>query len=336
LRFCPEPPLSVFAFQTVPFYLAARSPDALHEIGMVDYQKLIEQLSHLETEQVNPRTIDIDRLSAREIVGRINDEDRRVPEVVAGALDPIAQAAEIYAETLRAGGRIFYIGAGTSGRLGVLDAAECPPTFGSDPAQIVGVIAGGHPTLVLSREGVEDDREAAGRDLDAHNLSPRDFVIGIAASRRTPYTIAGVAHAKLHGCRTAMIICNSADGLEIAPDVVIALPVGPEAITGSTRMKSGTAQKLALNMISTTAMVLLGKTYGNLMVDLQAKSEKLAARSRKILMELLTITIDDANDLLKRSDGSVKLAIVMHVRSCDKTQAVKLLTESGGHLSRVI
>ena len=303
---------------------------------MVDYQKLIAQLSRLKTEQVNPRTMDLDRLSAREIVGRINDEDRRVPEVVAGALEPIARAAEIYADTLRQGGRVFYVGAGTSGRLGVLDAAECPPTFGTDPTQIIGVIAGGYPTLVLSREGVEDDREAAVSDLDAHGLSAGDFVIGIAASRRTPYTLAGIAHAKSVGCRTAMIICNEAAGLEIEPDIVIALPVGPEAITGSTRMKSGTAQKLALNMISTTAMVLLGKTYGNLMVDLQAKSEKLAARSRKLLMELLNVSLEDADKLLEQSGGSVKTAIVMRTRSCDRAQAVRLLAEADGHLSRVI
>ncbi|MBI5265842.1 MAG: N-acetylmuramic acid 6-phosphate etherase, partial [candidate division Zixibacteria bacterium] len=279
---------------------------------MVDYQKLIVQLSGLETEQINPRTTDIDRLSAIEIARRINDEDCRVPQIVAGALEPISRAAEIYADTLRNGGRVFYIGAGTSGRLGVLDAAECPPTFGTDPAQIIGVIAGGHPTLVLSREGVEDDREAAVRDLAAHGISAKDFVIGIAASRRTPYTLAGVAHAKSIGCRTAVIICNVANGLEIEPDLIIALLVGPEVITGSTRMKSGTAQKLALNMISTTAMVLLGKTYGNLMVDLQAKSDKLAARSRKLLMELLQVTLKEADTLLEQSGGSVKTAIVMH------------------------
>jgi N-acetylmuramic acid 6-phosphate etherase len=303
---------------------------------MADYRKLIEQLSRLETEQVNPRTLDIDRLTARQIAERINDEDRRVPEVVAGALDQIAQAAERYAATISQGGRIFYIGAGTSGRLGVLDAAECPPTFGTDPDKIVGVIAGGYPTLVLSKEGVEDDREAALRDLQALHLTASDFVIGIAASRRTPYTLAGVAHAQSIGCSTAIIICNDAAGLEIVPGIVIALPVGPEVITGSTRMKSGTAQKLALNMISTTAMVLLGKTYGNLMVDLQAKSEKLAARSRKILSELLKISIDDADALLARADGSVKIAIVMHACACDRNAAIQRLHDANGFLARIL
>lgn len=303
---------------------------------MVDYEKLIEQLSHLETEQVNSRTIDIDRLSAIEIAHRINAEDATVPQIVSGAIGQIARVAEVFAATLRNGGRVFYIGAGTSGRLGVLDAAECPPTFGSDPSQIVGVIAGGHATLVLSKEGVEDNRDSAIADLQSHQLSPKDFVIGIAASRRTPYTLSGVKYAASLGCKTAVIICNDPAGLEISPDIVIALPVGPEAITGSTRMKSGTAQKLALNMISTTAMVLLGKTYGNLMVDLQAKSNKLAARSRKILIELLHISVDSASDLLSRADGSVKTALVMHSCGCDKQSALRRLAEANGFLTRIL
>lgn len=303
---------------------------------MADYEKLIEQLAHLGTEQINPRTTDIDRLSAVEIARKINAEDATVAQIVAGAIDQIARAAEVFAQTLRGGGRVFYIGAGTSGRLGVLDAAECPPTFGTEPAQIVGVIAGGHATLILSKEGVEDDRGAAIDDLNEHGLSPKDFVIGIAASRRTPYTLAGVDYAKSRGCSTALIICNDSTGLEIAPDIVISLPVGPEVITGSTRMKSGTAQKLALNMISTTAMVLLGKTYGNLMVDLQAKSEKLAARSRKILVELLSISLSEADQLLAKAGGSVKAAIVMHKLNCDKTQALAKLAEAKGYLSRLL
>ncbi len=303
---------------------------------MADYEKLIEELAHLGTEQINPRTTDIDRLSAIEIARKISAEDATVPQVVASAIDQIAQAAKVFAETLRKGGRVFYIGAGTSGRLGVLDAAECPPTFGTDPAQIVGVIAGGHATLVLSKEGVEDNCQAAIDDLNGHTLSPKDFVIGIAASRRTPYTLAGVDYAKSRACRTALIICNDPSGLEIVPEILISLPVGPETVTGSTRMKSGTAQKLALNMISTTAMVLLGKTYGNLMVDLQAKSEKLAARSRKILTELLQISVAEAGELLGRSGGSVKTAIVMHRLSCDKTQALSKLAEAEGFLSRIL
>ncbi len=302
---------------------------------MVDYQELIRQLGALTTEQSNPRTTDIDRLTAEEIVKRINDEDSTVAGVVRGAVLRIAAAAELFADTIRSGGRVFYLGAGTSGRLGVLDAAECPPTFGTDPSQIIGVIAGGKDSLVLSKEGAEDSREAAVTDLKAHSLGTRDLVIGIAASRRTPYTLAGLEYAQSLGGKTVFIICNSGENLEIAPDVLIELPVGPEAITGSTRMKSGTAQKMTLNMISTTAMVLLGKTYGNLMVDLAARSEKLAARSRKILVELLKLTIPEAETLLARADGSVKLAIVMQLHSCTRDEALVKLEKAGGYIRRV-
>jgi N-acetylmuramic acid 6-phosphate etherase len=302
---------------------------------MADMDELIRLLQQLDTEKVNPRTMDIDRLSALEIARKINTEDKQVAGVVESALESLARAAEVYAATLRNGGRVFYLGAGTSGRLGVLDAAECPPTFGTNPDQIVGVISGGYDTLVLSQEGVEDDREAAVRDLKARGLNHEDFVIGLAASRRTPYTVAGLSYAKSLGGATAFIICNRAVDLEVKPDIVIELPVGPEAITGSTRMKSGTAQKMALNIISTTAMVLLGKTYGNLMIDLQARSEKLAARSRRILMELLNIPLADAEELLRRSGGSVKLAIAMHWLHCDRVEAERRLAQAGGFLARL-
>jgi len=302
---------------------------------MADMDELIRLLQQLDTEKVNPRTVDIDRLSPLEIARRINAEDKQVAVVVESALESLARAAEVYAATLRNGARVFYLGAGTSGRLGVLDAAECPPTFGTDPTQIVGVISGGYDTLVLSKEGVEDDREAAVIDLKAKGLNREDFVIGLAASRRTPYTVAGLEYAKSLGSATAFIICNRAVNLEVETDIVIELPVGPEAITGSTRMKSGTAQKMALNIISTTAMVLLGKTYGNLMIDLQARSDKLAARSRRILMELLSISLADAEELLLRSGGSVKLAIAMHWLRCDSIEAERRLTQAGGFLARL-
>ncbi len=302
---------------------------------MSDINKLVQQLGALDTEKINPDTIDIDRLSPLEIARKINDQDKKVAEVVATALEPISRAAKIYAGALRSGGRALYIGAGTSGRLGVLDAAECPPTFGTDPEQIVGVISGGYATLVLSLEGIEDDRQAAIDDLKERKLCKDDFLIGIAASNRTPYTIAGLEYAKSLGCKTAFIICNKAGDLEFQPDILIELPVGPEAITGSTRMKSGTAQKLTLNMISTTAMVLLGKTYGNLMVDLQCRSEKLTARSRRILMELCGLSFAASDDLLKKSDGSVKLAIVMHRFNCDADKAREKLDQAGGFISKI-
>ncbi|MEW6049703.1 MAG: N-acetylmuramic acid 6-phosphate etherase [Candidatus Zixiibacteriota bacterium] len=309
--------------------------DLAYLTPMGEYDDLIAQLNHLGTEQINPRTTDIDRLSPLEIAQRINDEDQTVAGVVRQALPKIAQAAELFAATLRSGGRVFYIGAGTSGRLGVLDAAECPPTYGTEPEQIVGVISGGYDTLVLSKEGVEDQTEAAKQDLMAHGITARDIVIGLAASRRTPYTLAGIAYAHSIGCKTVFVICNKAEFIPVTPDIVIELPVGPEAITGSTRMKSGTAQKLTLNTISTTAMVLLGKTYGNLMVDLQARSQKLAARSRKILMDLFDLEVAEAETLLKQADGSVKTAIVMHRHQCSADEARKKLEKAGGFVSRI-
>jgi len=299
-------------------------------------KELIARLSRLGTEQVNPDTVDIDTGSPLEIVRKINNEDKKVALVVEKALPQIARAAEIAAGALKKGGRIIYIGAGTSGRLGVIDAAECPPTFGIDPSQVVGLISGGHETLVLSKEGAEDHTDWAIEDLDKVKLTENDFVIGIAASVRTPYTTAGVEHARSRGCRTALIVCNKVENPDIEPDILIELPVGPEAITGSTRMKSGTAQKMTLNMITTTAMVLIGKTYGNLMIDLQARSEKLESRSRKILMDFLEISFDKADELLKSAGGSVKTAIVMHKLSVSKSEAEERLRAADGFLKRII
>ncbi|MEW6411048.1 MAG: N-acetylmuramic acid 6-phosphate etherase [Candidatus Zixiibacteriota bacterium] len=305
---------------------------------MSDYDELIKALGRLQTEQVNRNTINIDRLPALEIVRKISDEDKKVASAVEKRLAEIAAAAEIFAQTIAGAGRVFYIGAGTSGRLGVLDAAECPPTFGTDPKQIIGVISGGYDTLVLSKEGVEDSREAAVADLKSHNFASRDFLIGLAASRRTPYTVAGLQYAKAVGAKTAFIVCNTTSQLsdrEPTPDILIELEVGPEVITGSTRMKSGTAQKMTLNMISTTAMVLLGKTYGNLMVDLQARSEKLAARSRKILMDLFEITSDRADQVLRQADGLVKVAVVMLKYECDAASARDKLNRANGFISKI-
>lgn len=303
---------------------------------MAEIQKVIDELRSLATESVNPRTTDIDRLPAIDIAKRINDEDRTVADIVAQALLEIAKTAEQYAKTLKNGGRVFYIGAGTSGRLGVLDAAECPPTYGTDPKQIIGVISGGYDTLVLSKEGVEDDSDAAIADLKKQQFARTDMLIGIAASRRTPYTLSGLQYAKSLGSFTAFIICNASPPEPLPVDVLISLPVGPEVITGSTRMKSGTAQKMALNMISTTAMILLGKTYGNLMVDLQAKSEKLAARSRKLLIDILAVDMATAEQLLAASGGSVKLALVIGAKGCSADEARTLLANADGFLRRAV
>ena len=303
---------------------------------MEDREKLVGELAQLSTEQANPDTTDIDRLGALEIAHKINREDSKVAAIVKQVIPQISEAAEVYAATLKNGGRVFYVGAGTSGRLGVLDAAECPPTFGTDPDQIVGLISGGHKTLVLSLEGAEDRTDEPVIELKARGLSQADFVIGLAASVRTPYTQAALDYAVEVGARTAFIICNEPINLPDGLDIVISLPVGPEAITGSTRMKSGTAQKMTLNMISTTAMVLLGKTFGNLMVDLQCRSEKLAARSRKILIDLLELDYDYADQLLILADGAVKTAIVMHKLGCSREEALQRLEDGDGFVSRVI
>jgi N-acetylmuramic acid 6-phosphate etherase len=300
---------------------------------MTDRKKdLIGHLGRLATEKSNPKSTHLDRHSAVEICRIINSEDSTVALAVLKEIDQIARAAELVAKTLKNGGRLFYIGAGTSGRLGVLDAAECPPTFGTDPSQVIGVIAGGKDTLIRSAEGVEDRANEAVADLKKHNFTKTDMLIGLAASIKTPYTVSGIKHAIALGAATALIVCNRADDLDFQPDVLIQLEVGPEVISGSTRMKSGTAQKMTLNMISTTAMVLLGKCYGNLMVDLKATSDKLAARSRKILMELLNIDYDEADRLLNEADGSVKLAIAMNRLKISKGEAIQKLAAVDGFL----
>ncbi len=304
---------------------------------MNDFKKLVQTLDVLTTEQVNQNSLELDKKSASEIVTIINNEDKLVADVVHSQLDIIAETSEKVAESLKNNGRLFYIGAGTSGRLGVLDASECPPTFGSDPSQVVGLISGGYETLVLSKEGVEDDKEAAVVDLKNNALSSKDILIGIAASRRTPYTLSGLEYAHSINCATGFICCNKWDSNDDRTfiDFMIELPVGPEVITGSTRMKSGTAQKMTLNMISTTAMVLLGKTYGNRMVDLQATSKKLSARSRKTLMELLHITYEDADSLLVSASGSVKVGLVMNMHNCSREKAKMLIDNAGGFISQI-
>lgn len=299
-------------------------------------RKLLNHLKQLDTESSNQNSMNIDRLPAVDICRIINNEDQSVAKAVSKQIPQIAQTAEKVADIIRNGGRIFYIGAGTSGRLGVLDASEIPPTFGADPSLFTGVIAGGRDTLVLSKEGVEDQAEQAKIDLDKFNFSKNDMLIGLAASIKTPYTLAGIEYAKSIGAATVLIVCNNANSLEVKPDFLIQIEVGPEVITGSTRMKSGTAQKMTLNMISTTAMILLGKCYGNLMVDLKATSNKLKARSRKILIELLDIDYDNADKLLAESGGSVKIAIAKHNLGIDKPEAEKLLEKSGDSLWKLL
>jgi N-acetylmuramic acid 6-phosphate etherase len=289
------------------------------------------------TERRNPKTAEIDLASALEIVDLINAEDRTVADAVHDQRESIAEALTTAERALRSGGRLFYAGAGTSGRLGVLDASEVPPTFGAPPELVQGIIAGGAAALTRSQEGAEDRPEGARDDLDTAGVRAGDFVIGIAASGTTPYVRAALQHAKRLGARTAIIACSPppADTLAAA-DIAIVVLTGPEAVTGSTRMKAGTATKLVLNTISTGAMIRLGKTYGNLMVDLQASNAKLRDRAERIICEVCGVTGDEARDLLRAADGSVKLAIVMKKLNVDAAPARMALEREDGFIRRVV
>jgi N-acetylmuramic acid 6-phosphate etherase len=289
-----------------------------------------------ETERRNPRTASIDLASPLEIVDMINAEDRRVPDAVATQREQIARAIELAEATFRSGGRLFYVGAGTSGRLGVLDASECPPTFGTKPEMVQGIIAGGLPALTRSQEGAEDVVGNGARAIDEHGVSEKDFVIGIAASGTTPYVRAALERAAELGAKTGILACSPPPADLIAKVDVSMLPiVGPEAVTGSTRMKAGTATKLVLNTITTGAMIRLGKTYGNLMVDLRATNNKLIDRSQRIVMEVCGISRDEAKKLLEQADKSVKTAIVMQKRGVSREAAKRLLADNGGVIRRI-
>ncbi len=289
------------------------------------------------TEQRNPRTADIDLATPLEIVDLMAAEDRLVPAAVHGERAAIAAAIAEAERTFRRRGRLFYVGAGTSGRLGVLDASECPPTFGSDPDLVQGIIAGGPAALTRSQERAEDRVEDAVRDLDAAGVREGDFVIGIAASGTTPYVRRALEHARSVGASTAFVACSPPPASDAPVADIVILPItGPEAVTGSTRLKAGTATKLVLNMITTGAMIRLGKTYGNLMVDLQATNAKLGDRSRRIVAEVCDVTADEAGALLDGAGGSVKTAIVMHFLGVDRPAAEAALAREGGVIRRVI
>jgi N-acetylmuramic acid 6-phosphate etherase len=293
-------------------------------------------LDSRETERRNPRTASIDLASPLEIVDMINAEDRRVPDAVATQREQIARAIEFAEATFRSGGRLFYVGAGTSGRLGVLDASECPPTFGTKPEMVQGIIAGGLPALTRSQEGAEDVVGNGAHAIDEHGIGEKDFVIGIAASGTTPYVRAALERAAELGATTGILACSPPPADLVAKvDVTMSPIVGPEAVTGSTRMKAGTATKLVLNTITTGAMIRLGKTYGNLMVDLRATNNKLVDRSQRIVMEVCGISRDEAKKLLEEADKSVKTAIVMQKRGVSRDAARKLLTENGGVIRRI-
>jgi N-acetylmuramic acid 6-phosphate etherase len=290
-----------------------------------------------ETERRNPRTASIDLASPLEIVDLINAEDKRVPDAVATQREQIARAIELAEETFRRGGRLFYVGAGTSGRLGVLDASECPPTFGTDPDMVQGIIAGGLPALTRAQEGAEDIVGNGALVIDEHKVSEKDFVIGIAASGTTPYVRAALERAAELGAKTGIVACSPPPPDLVARVDVAMLPiVGPEVVTGSTRMKAGTATKLVLNTITTGAMIRLGKTYGNLMVDLRATNNKLKDRSERILMEVCEVDRAVARDLLDRAGGIVKTAIVMHFLKTSREAPDHELEAAGGVIRRAV
>lgn len=289
------------------------------------------------TERRNPRTQQIDLADPLGIVDLMSAEDRDVPRVVASQRERIAHAIAVAEQTFRAGGRLFYVGAGTSGRLGVLDASECPPTFGTPPEMVQGIIAGGAPALTRSQEGAEDDLEQAKRDLAAHGVRAGDFVVGIAASGTTPYVRVALEHARSVGARTAIVACSPPPAETLAhADIHIVAITGPEVVTGSTRLKAGTATKLILNMITTGAMIRLGKTFGNLMVDLRATNAKLADRSERIVAEVCVLSRPEARALLDRAGGSVKIAIVMQSLGLDAGAAARRLDEAGGVIRRIV
>ena len=289
------------------------------------------------TERRNPRSVAIDLASPIEIVDLINAEDRTVAEVVATQRERIAEAILVAEETFRAGGRLIYAGAGTSGRLGVLDAAECPPTFGTDPEMVQGLIAGGLPALTRAQEGAEDHPAHGARDLEALGARASDFVIGIAASGTTPYVAGVLERARGLGARTAIVACSPPPDATLAHvDIPIVAITGPEVVTGSTRMKAGTATKLIHNTITTGAMIRLGKTYGNLMVDLRATNLKLKDRSERIVVEVCGVTREEARTLLEAAGGRVKTAIVMQKLGVGRADAEAAIERGHGVIRRVI
>ncbi|MEU6463589.1 N-acetylmuramic acid 6-phosphate etherase [Streptomyces sp. NPDC046976] len=293
---------------------------------------LRSQLASLTTEAFRPELADIDRLPTLDIARLMNAEDAGVPAAVAGQLPRISAAIDAVAARMTRGGRLIYAGAGTAGRLGVLDASECPPTFNTDPAQVVGLIAGGPEAMVSSVEGAEDSGELARADLDALKLTAEDSVVGISASGRTPYAVGAVEHARAQGALTIGVACNEHSALAAAAEHGIEIVVGPELITGSTRLKAGTAQKLVLNMLSTITMIRLGKTYGNLMVDVRASNAKLRARSRRIVALATGAGDPEIERALTESGGEVKTAILVLLADVDGPAAARLLEDSGGHL----
>lgn len=300
-------------------------------------KKLFNEISKLSTEQKNPRSTNIDNLPAIEILKIINEEDKQVPLAVEHEVPFIAQAVEVIVEAFKNGGKLFYFGAGTSGRLGVVDASECPPTFGAPYDLINGYIAGGKEAMFVAQEGAEDFEENGATDVIKARITSKDVVCGIAASRRTPYVIGAIKKAKAIGAKTLYITATPRDTFNIDEvDIAMCPYVGPEVVMGSTRMKSGTAQKLVLNMLTTTTFVRLGKTYENMMIDLQQTNKKLVERSKRIVMMITGVDYDEATEHLKTSEGHVKTALVMILANVKLDEAKARLEKVDGFVRKAI
>ena len=295
-----------------------------------------QALGSLTTEAANPASARIDELDAAGIVQVMNAADAAVAEAVGRESAVIARSIDVIADRFRAGGRLVYIGAGTSGRLGVLDASECPPTFGTPPEMVVGLIAGGRDALTRAIEGAEDSLTLAAADLSAIGLSSSDVLVGIATSGRTPYVLGGLTHARAVGAFTIGFACNANSELAALADEMIVPQVGPEIVAGSTRLKAGTATKMVLNMLTTGAMIRIGKTYGNLMVDLRATNAKLVARTRRIVAALTGVDEMTAERLVAEADGELKTAVVARLQNVSPAEARRLLAEADGHLRRAL
>lgn len=300
---------------------------------------LFEQIRHLRTEQPNPASAAMDAMATEDFLRMMNEEDQKVALAVREEIPQIAAAAEAIARAVGSGGRLLYIGAGTSGRLGIMDAAECPPTFGVPPTMVRGIIAGGPQAVFAAQEGAEDDPTAGAEALAAEGVSMCDVVCGISASGRTPFVLGALEYAKAFGAVTVLVTTNDRRQVEQfcpSADIIIAPNVGPEIIAGSTRLKSGTAQKLVLNMLSTAAMVRIGKTYGNIMVDVQPLSAKLRERACGIVMRIASVDYDVAAATLQQAGGNVKAALVMLLAGCDASRAHALLRAAGGSVRKAV
>lgn len=303
---------------------------------MAERPPLFDELQQLATEQRNPRSMQIDTAPVATILDIMNQEDRLVAEAVGTQLPWIGQAVEIIVAAFRQGGRLFYAGAGTSGRLGILDASECPPTFGTDPEMVQGLIAGGLPAVFQAQEGAEDLESNGADALDEAGVREGDVVCGIAASRRTPFVLGAVKHARSLGAKTLFVTCTPRERFNIDVDVAICPVVGPEVIMGSTRMKSGTAQKLVLNMLTTASMVRMGKVYENMMVDLQMTNAKLVERSKRTVMTVTGIDYAEATSVLEAAGGHVKTALVMHLAGVSREDAARRLDAASGFVRPAI